>query len=155
MVGQVVRVSGVDIEIVDPIDLALQRMYFAWKCVVGDSNALLAEYGLARAHHRILFVVARTDGITVGELLTVLGISAQGLQRPMATLKKKGMVIASRDPQQHRTKRLSLTDAGIALELLASEAQKVVFRRAFDAAGSDAERGWNAVMDGMAAANAP
>lgn len=155
MVGEVVHVGGVDIKILDPIDLALQRMYFAWKCVVGDSNALLAEYGLARAHHRILFVIARTDGITVGELLEVLGITAQGLQRPMATLKKMGMVVASRDPQQHRTKRLRLTEAGLALEVLASEAQKVIFRRAFEAAGGDAERGWNAVMDSMAGASLP
>jgi DNA-binding MarR family transcriptional regulator len=82
----------------------MQRMYFGWKGIVEDSNAVMARHGLARAHHRILFVIGRADGIAVGELLQTLGISAQALQRPMATLIEKGFVAAQRDPLQHRRK---------------------------------------------------
>jgi DNA-binding MarR family transcriptional regulator len=146
MLGQSFHVNGVDIRILDPLDLAMQRMYFGWKGIVEDSNAVMARHGLARAHHRILFVIGRADGIAVGELLQTLGISAQALQRPMATLIEKGFVAAQRDPLQHRRKKLSLTEAGLALENEASEAQRAIFRRAFDAAGSQAAEGWSRVM---------
>jgi DNA-binding MarR family transcriptional regulator len=146
MLGQSAHVNGVDIRILDPLDLAMQRMYFGWKGIVDDSNAVMARHGLARAHHRILFVIARTDCIAVGELLKTLNISAQALQRPMATLIDKGLVVAQRDPLQHRRKNLSLTAAGLALEQEASEAQRAIFRRAFELAGSQAAEGWSLVM---------
>jgi DNA-binding MarR family transcriptional regulator len=146
MLGQSVHVNGVDIKILDPLDLAMQRMYFGWKGIVEDSNAVMARHGLARAHHRIIFVIARADGIAVGELLKTLNITAQALQRPMAALVEKGFVVAQRDPVQHRKKKLSLTGLGLALENDASEAQRAIFRRAFDAAGADSAEGWSLVM---------
>ena len=149
MLGGSVHVNGTDIRILDPLDLAMQRMYFGWKGIVEDSNAVMARYGLARAHHRIIFVIARADGIAVGNLLSVLGITAQALQRPMSTLVEKGLVVARRDPLQHRRKMLSLTEAGQALEFEASEAQRRILREAFDAAGSEAAEGWSAVMQGI------
>lgn len=146
---ETVHVNGVDIKMLDPVDLAIQRMYFGWKGIVEDSNAVLARHGLARAHHRIMFALARADGIAVSELLSVLGITAQALQRPMATLIDKELVTAQRDPLRHRRKMLSLTQAGAALEHEASEAQRVIFRRAFDEAGSEAAQGWSAVMESI------
>jgi DNA-binding MarR family transcriptional regulator len=109
----------------------------------------MAWYELARAHHRIIFVIARADGIAVGSLLSVLGITAQALQRPMATLVAKGLVVAQRDLLQHRRKMLSLTEAGQALECEASEAQRRIVREAFDAASGEAAEGWSAVMQGI------
>jgi hypothetical protein len=38
------------------------------------------------------------------------------------------------------------TDAGLSLEYEASEAQRAIFRQAFDAAGSEAAEGWSSVM---------
>lgn len=149
MQNKMTHVNGIDLRMSDPVDLALQQMYFGWKGIVEDSNALLAAHGLARAHHRILFVVARADGIAVGALLHALGITAQALQRPMAALIDKGFVTVRRDPLQHRRKMLSLTEAGKQIEHDASEAQRVIFRRAFAAAGAQAADGWSAVMEAI------
>jgi DNA-binding MarR family transcriptional regulator len=63
---------------------------------------------LSRVHHRILYVLARADGISVGGLLGTLGVTKQALHRPMKYLQENGYVVAERGAIEHRIKLLRL-----------------------------------------------
>ncbi len=125
-------------------------MYFGLKGMTREADDYLAAYQLGRAHHRVLFVVARRPGVTVGELARVLGVSAQALHRPLRQLRDGGFVAVRRDPERRRYKRLELTDGGRAVEHGASACERAVMRAAFTAAPG-ARDAWSTVMAAVAA----
>ena len=70
----------------DERDVAL--FFLGWRSFVDDADTVLAEHGLGRMHHRVLYVVARSPGISVGELAGALGISRQALHRREAVYER-------------------------------------------------------------------
>ena len=121
-----IRVNRVDLTRIDELDDALELMYFGLRGMTRDADDLLGRRGLSRSHHRILFVVARRDGISVGELRAALGVSAQAMHRPLKQLADTGMIAVSRDPTRHRYKALHLTQRGREIEDQASGAERRV-----------------------------
>lgn len=89
-----------------------------------------------RAHHRILFVIARHSGITVGDLGIRLAISKQSMHRTLKQLLDDGYATFQRDPSQHRFKALHLTKAGTELEKTAIELEPEIMKEAFTKAGA-------------------
>lgn len=135
----------------DELDRGLQLMYYGPRGLTAAADAYLAEYEFSRAHHRVLFVIARAPRIAVGELAGTLGVSNQALHRPLRQLLASGCVQALRDPARHRRKLLDLTALGRRIEHEASERERAVLRAAFDAAPW-AREGWLAVMARVAEA---
>ena len=136
--------------LLDPLDGALELMYFGLRGMTRQADDLLARQGFSRSHHRIMFVIARRDGLTVGELRAALGVSAQAMHRPLKQLSDGGFIAVSRDPTRHRFKALHLTALGRDLEARASESERRVIRDAFAGAGGDAAAGWSTVMANIA-----
>ena len=140
------RVNRLDLKQLEPLDDALELMFFGLKGMTREADAFLASHGLSRVHHRILFVIARRDGVTVGELLANLGVSKQAMHRPMKQLLDGGYVAVSRDPTRHRFKALHLTELGRTTEHEASARERAVMAAAFAEAGDGARPAWSAVM---------
>ena len=147
------RVHRLELKRLDEIDDALELMYFGLRGMTREADDLLAVHGLSRSHHRILFVIARRDGLSVGDLQSALGVSAQAMHGPMKLLRDKAYVAVSRDPSRHRIKSLHLTEQGRRMEAEASEAERKVMRDAFARTGDAAADSWSAVM-GIVAQNA-
>jgi DNA-binding MarR family transcriptional regulator len=146
------RIANLEMSDLDPLDPALRLMFYGWRGMTREADSILARYGLGRAHHRMMFVIARHDGINVGDLGRGLAISTQAMQRPMKQLIDKGLVIVGRDPVRHRFRLLHLTEAGRELERMASEAERRVMGQAFETVGAKARDGWLAVMREVARA---
>lgn len=125
---------------------ALEALHFAFRAVVARPDAVLAEHGLSRVHHRILYFVGRNPGLSVNELLAILSVSKQSLSAPMRQLTDQGLIEAAPDPADRRIKRLRLAQKGAALEHALSEDQRQRFMRAFRKAGKESEAGWRKVM---------
>jgi DNA-binding MarR family transcriptional regulator len=126
-------------------DEPLALLHFGFRAVVRGPDAVLAERGLGRVHHRILFFVARTSP-TVGDLLATLGISKQALHRPLQELVRAKLVVARPDADNRRVRRLTLSAAGAALERRLSGQQRRMFTVAFGRAGTAGAQGWRRVM---------
>lgn len=141
-----VRVNRLDLKSLDPLDSSLELMYYGQKGMTRQADEFLATYGLSRTHHRILFIIARRDGVAVGQLQASLGISKQAMHRPLKRLFDIEAVAVSRDPSKHRFKLLHLTDLGQRIEQDASDYEWSVMRVAFDRAGDGAQKAWLAVM---------
>ena len=132
------------------LDAALELMYYGWRGMTLAADRYLATLGLSRAHHRILYVVARQPEISIGALTETLGISKQALNRPLSQLLQRKLVTAIRSPKQHRSKLLQLTAEGRRVEQRASGHERKVMREAFDRVGSPGAAAWMAVMQVIA-----
>jgi DNA-binding MarR family transcriptional regulator len=128
------------------LDAALELMYYGWRGMTLMADQYLATLGLSRPHHRILYVVARQPDISIGELIEVLGISKQALNRPLSLLLERDLLTSKRSVEQHRSKLLRLTDAGKRIEQRASDYERKVLRAAFDRVGPSGAAAWTAVM---------
>ena len=128
------------------LDDALELLHFGFRGIVLDPDRLLARRNLGRVHHRVLYMVRRNHGLSVGDIVAVLGVTKQALHRPLGDLTRGGYLVAAADPADRRTRRILLTAKGRALEHALSERQRVAFARAFAEVGDAGARGWAGVM---------
>ena len=105
--------GGSDTPMYDLIEL----MFFAYRDFVGDADHLLAALGFGRAHHRVLHFVTRHPGLTIAELLDILKITKQSLNRVLKELLDQDYVEAHRGTMDRRQRLLYPTERGKALAL--------------------------------------
>ena len=70
----------------------IEQLFFAYRDFVGEPDAILADLGFGRAHHRVLHFVYRSPGMTVAVLLDILQITKQSLSRVLKTLIETGYI---------------------------------------------------------------
>lgn len=128
----------------------LALLYFGFRTVVKRPDEELTRLGLGRVHHRVLFFIARSPGVPVSELMTILDVTKQALHAPLRRLVKDGFVRSEANPEDRRERRLSLTSRGKALEDRLSGHQRRLFAAAFKSVGPTAARGFCAVMQRLA-----
>lgn len=138
----------------EELRLAQDLLFFGYRDFTAGADAILAELGLGRAHHRVLHFVGRSPGISVGELLGILGVTKQSLARVLTPLVEGGHVRALEGRNDRRQRLLSLTPQGAALERRLFERQRERVMRAYREAGPDAVEGFRRVMRGLMAPDA-
>jgi len=128
---------------------AMEMLFVAQRDLAVQADAALERHGLGRAHHRVLFVVAREPGITVAALLDRLKVTKQSLSRVLSELTDGGYIEQGRGLRDRRQRTLKLTEAGVALERELSERQRALIARAYREAGAEAVAGFRSVMLGL------
>ncbi len=129
----------------------IEAMFFAYRGFTADPDRILQKYGYGRAHHRALHFVHRSPGTTVNNLLGILGVTKQSLNRVLRTLIDDGLVESRIGSRDKRERHLYLTERGEALERELSDAQRVRMRTAYRAAGPEAVAGFRKVLEAMMA----
>ncbi|PIB26687.1 MarR family transcriptional regulator [Amylibacter kogurei] len=127
----------------------IELMFFAYKGFTSDPDRILQNYTYGRAHHRAVHFINRKRGITVNNLLDILGVTKQSLNRVLRQLVDDGLVESRVGTNDRRQRNLYLTQKGKDLEQELSDAQRVRMRAAFRDAGPDAVRGFRAVLENM------
>ncbi|PQO22715.1 MarR family transcriptional regulator [Rhodobacteraceae bacterium WD3A24] len=127
----------------------IEAMFFAYRGFTADPDRILAQYDYGRAHHRALHFIKRSPGTTVNNLLSILGVTKQSLNRVLRTLIGDGLVESRVGRRDRRERHLYLTEAGAALERELSEAQRARMRAAYRAAGPEAVAGFRQVLEAM------
>jgi len=130
----------------------MEAFFHAYMAFNGKPDEILAEQGLARVHHRILFFVARHPCLSVKALLASLGVTKQAINIPLRQLIELKLVETSHDLQDKRIKRLKLTDQGSQLEESLHKAQVRLLERAIGTTGPEAVSGWLQINQIMARA---
>jgi DNA-binding MarR family transcriptional regulator len=125
---------------------AIELFYFAYRAFTAEPDRMLAEQGLGRAHHRILYFVGRNPDIAVNALLAVLAVSKQALHAPLRKLLEGRWITVRPDAKDRRYKRLRLTEAGKRLEARLTGAQMRHLGAVLTAAGDQGEEAWKSVM---------
>ena len=101
----------------------IELLFFAYRDFISDPDAILAQYGFGRAHHRIVHFVDRNPGLTVADLLDILKITKQSLGRVLKQLVDSGFIVQVPGPRDRRQRRLHTTESGAALARRLSEPQ--------------------------------
>jgi DNA-binding MarR family transcriptional regulator len=115
-----------------PIFELIELMFFAYRDFVQDADRLLEAYGFGRAHHRVLHFVSRKPGLTIAELLDILKITKQSLNRVLKELLGKGYVEMSMGVNDRRQRLLYPTARGNDLALEIARLQSRRFSRVLD-----------------------
>ena len=134
-----------DEELIQGIEL----LFYAYRDFTGDPDAVLAEYGFGRAHHRVVHFVSRNPGMSVAELLEILRITKQSLSRVLSQLVERGFIMQKQGTRDRRQRLLYLTETGSDLAERLAESQKRRVARAYREAGADAVEGYRKVLAGL------
>ncbi|PJF10082.1 MarR family winged helix-turn-helix transcriptional regulator [Pseudorhodobacter sp. MZDSW-24AT] len=127
----------------------IEAMFFAYRGFTADPDRILEGMDYGRAHHRAIHFIHRSPGTTVSNLLTILGVTKQSLNRVLRTLVEDGLVEARVGRRDKRERHLHLTAKGQELERELSDAQRARMRAAYRAAGPQAVTGFRQVLEAM------
>lgn len=133
----------------DRMRSGVELMFFAYRDMTADPDRVLAQRGLGRAHHRALHFVRHREGITVAELINLLGVTKQSLNRVLRKLIDDGIIFQEVGESDRRQRRLYLSDEGKELEKSLAALQRERLRKAFQKAGPDAVAGFREVLAQM------
>jgi DNA-binding MarR family transcriptional regulator len=105
----------------------IELLFFAYRDFVSDPDRRLADYGFGRAHHRVLHFVDRRPGLTIAELLEILAITKQSLNRVLKELVDKEFIVQRPGAADRRQRLLYTTPAGhaLAVELAHLQSQRI------------------------------
>ena len=141
-----INVNMVDINRRNELNEAIELMHFAFRKLTEKPDELLGKRDMHRLHHRLLYFIARNEGLSVGDLQMILSISKQAMHRPLKKLVEKGLVESMPCSHDARVRKLSLTRTGNALETRLSRMQRNQFRKAFKNVSDEDEYAWRRVM---------
>ncbi len=127
----------------------IEAMFFAYRGFTADPDRILEERGYGRAHHRAVHFIRRSPGTTVNNLLSILGVTKQSLNRVLRALIEDGLVLSEVGTRDRRERHLTLTAEGAALDRALSDAQSHRMRMAYKAAGPEAVAGFRSVLEAM------
>ncbi len=117
----------------------IELFYFAYRDFTADPDAILAQYGFGRAHHRVLHFVHRNPGLKVADLLDILRITKQSLARVLKQLVDEGFIIQRAGDEDRRERRLYVSAKGTRLSDKLTQIQLKRLESALASAGPDAE----------------
>jgi DNA-binding MarR family transcriptional regulator len=129
----------------------IELLFFAYRDFTAEPDAILTRYGFGRAHHRVVHFVGRRPQMTVGDLLTILKITKQSLNRVLGQLVRQGFIVQHRGVQDRRQRLLELTEKGRDLERQLSAPQRTRVASAYRRAGAGAVDGFRKVLLGIIA----
>jgi DNA-binding MarR family transcriptional regulator len=127
----------------------IEAMFFAYRGFTSDPDRILEGMDYGRAHHRAIHFIHRSPGTTVSNLLAILGVTKQSLNRVLRSLVEDGLVEARVGRTDKRERNLYLTAKGAELERQLSDAQRARMRAAYRAAGPTAVQGFRTVLEAM------
>ena len=127
----------------------IEAMFFAYRGFTADPDRILSDLAYGRAHHRAIHFINRAPGTTVNNLLGILGVTKQSLNRVLRTLVDDGLVESKIGDADRRERHLFLTDDGRTLERTLSNAQRARMRTAYRDAGPEAVAGFRTVLEAM------
>jgi DNA-binding MarR family transcriptional regulator len=127
----------------------VELLFFAYRDFTAEPDAVLAEFGFGRAHHRVLHFVNRRPGLRVADLLDILKITKQSLARVLKQLIDQGFIVQRAGAADRRERLLYPTAKGSALAEELASLQTARIAKALAEAGADGERSALRFLAGM------
>ncbi|MGV6394445.1 MarR family winged helix-turn-helix transcriptional regulator [Pseudomonas caspiana] len=122
--------------------IAMEAFFFGYQAFTAKADEMLDRRGFSRVHQRIVFFIARYPGLSVKELLGVLGVSKQALNAPLRQLMAMDLVKSAAPENDKRKRLLALTEEGLKFEQALRREQVKLLQRVFAQAGREAVDGW-------------
>ncbi|PZQ21974.1 MAG: MarR family transcriptional regulator [Sphingopyxis macrogoltabida] len=133
----------------DEVRRGIEFLFFAHGALWRAVDARLADHELGRAHYRALYFIARQPGLTISDLLALLGVTKQSLGRVIKELEARAMLATRPGNRDRRQKELRLTDTGRAAEAAVFQTLRDAMSRAYTHAGQAAVTGFWQVSEAL------
>jgi len=133
----------------DEVRRGIEYLFFGHGALWRTIDARLAENELGRAHYRALYFIARAPGITISDLLALLGITKQSLGRVVKELEGRDYLTTRPGNRDRRQKELRLTPGGRAVEAAIFAQLRDAMSRAYTHAGQQAVTGFWHVTEAL------
>ncbi len=117
-----------------------ELFFFAYRDFISDPDAILADIGYGRAHHRVLHFVNRQPGLRVADLLNILKITKQSLARVLKQLIDNGYIRQQAGKSDRRERLLYPTEKGSELGSCLAKPQLRRISLAIAAASDDEKK---------------
>src|SRR5690242_9690039 len=130
----------------EKVQEGIELLFFAYRDFTAEPDAILAQYGFGRAHHRVIHFVGRHPQMTVSELLAILRITKQSLSRVLGQLVRQNFIVQQPGTHDRRQRLLELTPKGRELERQLSKPQRARVANAYRQGGSHAVEGFRKIM---------
>jgi DNA-binding MarR family transcriptional regulator len=127
----------------------MELIYFGHQQLIKSADSMLIEHDLGRAHHRVLYFVARQPDLTVTQLLSLLSITKQSLGRVLTELTDRGLIEMRSGDRDRRQRLLRLSETGRKLESEVFEQVRNQLADAYKMAGQNAVGGFWTVLEGL------
>jgi DNA-binding MarR family transcriptional regulator len=114
----------------------VELLFFAYRDFTREADAILLEFGLGRAHHRVLHFVNRHPGLRVADLLEILKITKQSLARVLKGLVDRGWIVQREGASDRRQRLLFVTEKGARLAGRLDSVQSKRIAQALASAGA-------------------
>jgi DNA-binding MarR family transcriptional regulator len=118
----------------------VELLFFAYRDFTREADAMLAQYRLGRAHHRVLHFVNRHPGLRVADLLDILKITKQSLARVLKQLLDEGWIEQRCGERDRRQRLLFVTEKGARLAACLDGVQARRVAQAMALAGAAQQR---------------
>ena len=105
----------------DEIRVLLDKLSSETRC---NHNHLLHDLNLHVGQDKLLCKLWRADGLTQVELCNKLNCEAPTVTNMLSALEKKELIMRKKDPDDKRTNRIYLTEAGKIMETSVTETWK-------------------------------
>jgi DNA-binding MarR family transcriptional regulator len=115
----------------------VELLFFAYRDFTREADAVLAEFELGRAHHRVLHFVNRHPALRVADLLEILKITKQSLARVLKELVDQGWIVQKAGERDRRQRLLYTTEKGAELAGRLDSLQSKRVAHALAQAGAD------------------
>ena len=90
----------------------IQLLFYAYREIFSDPKKLLSENSFGPAHLRALNLIERNPGTNLGELIFLLKVTKQSLNRVLRDLIESKMIKQIKDEEDTRRKNLFLDKEG-------------------------------------------
>ena len=108
----------------------IQLLFYAYRETFSDPKKLLNKNSFGPAHLRALNLIERNPGTNLGELMFLLKVTKQSLNRVLRDLKESKMIKQITDMEDTRRKNLFLDKEG---EIFFNKIYETQKKRIFDA----------------------
>ena len=96
----------------DQLKDLIEKLFIGYRETFSDSKKILNKYKIGLAHQQVIHLLSMYEGITISELLKILKVTKQSLNRVLKDLIKLDIIIFKKDEQDTRIKHVFLNDKG-------------------------------------------
>ena len=90
----------------------IEQLFYAYRETFSDPKKILDKYSLGIAHHKVIHLIEKYEGLTISDLLTKLKITKQSLNRVLRDLIKNKTILLKKGEVDSRQRQIYLNEKG-------------------------------------------
>ena len=96
----------------DQIKDFIEQIFYAYRETYSDPKKILKKHSFGTAHHKVIHLIERYEGLTISDLLNKLKITKQSLNRVLRDLVNNKAIVLKKGEVDSRHRQIFLNERG-------------------------------------------